>query len=219
MSTTHPILEPFAGGALLEYLNGLVPSRPYELEAMEEYARQIQFPIVGAASGHFCYQIARMLGAKRVFELGSGFGYSTAWFARAVHENGGGQVFHVVWDETLSAQARDHLARLGYTDLMQYRVGEAIQTLRATDGPFDLIFNDIDKQGYPAAFPVIAEKLRPGGALLVDNILYHGRIFDPADHATTTEGVREFTRLITSDPGWIASIVPIRDGLLLAYKK
>jgi caffeoyl-CoA O-methyltransferase len=219
MSAAHPSQEPFAGGELLAYLDRLVPARSDEMAAMEAYARQVSFPIVGAASGYFCYLIARLIGARRVFELGSGFGYSTAWFARAVRENGGGQVYHVVWDEDLSAQARDHLTALGYADLMQYRVGEAIQTLRATDGPFDLIFNDIDKQGYPASLPAIAEKLRPGGALIVDNILYHARIFDPTDQAATTNGVREFTRLITSDPGWIASIVPIRDGLLLAYKK
>ncbi|HEY3345484.1 MAG TPA: O-methyltransferase [Anaerolineaceae bacterium] len=219
MSTTHPSQEPFSGGAFLEYLDGLVPPRSDELTAMEAYARQVSFPIVGAASGYFCYLIARLIGARRVFELGSGFGYSTAWFARAVRENGDGQVYHVVWDEDLSAQARDHLAALGYADLMQYRVGEAIQTLRATEGPFDLIFNDIDKQGYPASLPAIAEKLRPGGALIVDNMLYHARIFDPTDQTAATNGVRELTRLVTTDPGWIASIVPIRDGLLLAFKK
>jgi predicted O-methyltransferase YrrM len=219
MSTTHPSQEPFSGGAFLEYLDALVPPRSDELTAMEAYARQVSFPIVGAASGYFCYLIARLIGARRVFELGSGFGYSTAWFARAVRENGGGQVYHVVWDEDLSAQARDHLAALGYADLMQYRVGEAIQTLRATEGPFDLIFNDIDKQGYPASLPAIAEKLRPGGALIVDNMLYHARIFDPTDQTAATNGVRELTRLVTTDPGWIASIVPIRDGLLLAFKK
>lgn len=215
----HTAQPPFAGGQLLDYLDGLVPPRPAELAEMEAYGQRTGFPIVGTASGNYCYLTARMIGARRVFELGSGYGYSTAWFARAVQENGGGKVFHVVWDAELSRQARGHLAALGFADLMEYRVGEAIQTLRETDGPFDLIFNDIDKQGYPESLPVIYEKLRPGGVLIVDNMLYHGRIFDPADQSDTTNGVRELTRRVTTDPGWIASIVPIRDGLLVAYKK
>ena len=160
-----------------------------------------------------------MIGARRVFELGSGFGYSTAFFARAVEENGGGVVHHVVWDEALSTQARTHLDAMGYGSLVTYHVGEAIETLRSHDGPFDLIFNDIDKHGYPDSLPVIAEKLRPSGALIIDNMLWHGSIFDDADQSASTQGVREFTRLITSDPGWIASLVPLRDGMFLAYKK
>ncbi|HJZ49885.1 MAG TPA: O-methyltransferase [Roseiflexaceae bacterium] len=211
---------------LQEYLDSLVPPRPPEMQAMEAYAKQTHFPIIGPSSGYFCYQIARMIGARRVFELGSGYGYSTAWFAQAVQENlslsggeGGGEVHHVVWDEALSQKARGHLGALGYADLVTYHVGEAVAALRAAEGPFDLIFNDIDKHGYPASLPVIAEKLRPGGALIIDNMLWHGAIFDPNDRSADTQGVREFTRLITSDPGWIASLVPLRDGMFLAYKK
>src|SRR5947208_1564280 len=108
---------------LRQYLDGLVPQRPPELAAMEEYARRTNFPIIGPASGQMCYMVARMIGARRVFELGSGYGYSTAWFARAVKENGGcgggGGVHHVVWDEDLSRRARGHLEKLGYSDLIQ----------------------------------------------------------------------------------------------------
>ena len=201
------------------YLDGLVPPRPAELQAMEAYARKTGFPIIGPASGHLCYLVARMIGARRVFEMGSGYGYSTAWFARGVQENGGGTVYHVVWDKRLSQKAQAHLAALGLGDIVQYRVSEAVQALRETDGPFDLIFNDIDKDAYPDSLPVIADKLRPGGVLIVDNLLWHGEVFDADNHTEDTEGVREFTRRITTDPNWIASIVPIRDGVLVAYKK
>jgi predicted O-methyltransferase YrrM len=202
-----------------DYLDSLVPPRPAELQAMEAYAKKVGFPIIGPASGYFCYQTARMIGAKRIFELGSGYGYSTAWFARAVQENGGGEVYHVVWDEGLSQRARGHLGALGYGEIVQYRVSEAVQALRETSGPFDLIFNDIDKHGYPDSLPVIAEKLRPGGLLIIDNMLWHGAIFDANDQTADTQGVREFTRRISADAGWIASLVPIRDGLIVAYKK
>ncbi len=201
------------------YLDGLIPPRPPEMQAMEAFAAETGFSIIGPATGQMCYLLARMNGARRIFELGSGYGYSTAWFARAVRESGGGEVYHVVWDEDLSRRARRHLAALGYDDLIRYRVGEAVQTLAETPGPFDLIFNDIDKEGYPASLPVIAEKLRPGGLLIVDNLLWHGQVLDPDDHMASTEGVRELTRLLTTDPGWIASIVAIRDGVLVAYRQ
>lgn len=200
------------------YLDELVPDRPAELAAMEEHARRTGFPIVGPASGQLCYQVTRMIGARSVFELGSGFGYSTAWFARAVRENGGGTVHHVVWDAELSARARRHLSALGYQDIVRYHVGEAVAALSEAEGPYDVIFNDIDKRLYPDSLPVIERKLRPGGVLIIDNMLWSGRIFDNADRAADTEGVRRFTDLITADRGWTVSLLPIRDGLIVAYR-
>lgn len=200
------------------YLDDLVPPRPAELARMEEHARRIGFPIVGPACGQLCYQIARMVGARSVFELGSGFGYSTAWFARAVQENGGGAVHHAVWDADLSAQARRHLSALGYDGIVRYHVGEAVAALSEAEGPYDVIFNDIDKRLYPDSLPVIERKLRPGGILIIDNMLWSGRIFDDADRSADTEGVRRFTSLITADRGWTVSLAPIRDGLIVAYR-
>lgn len=200
------------------YLDSLVPARPAELQAMEAWAKEHDFPIVGPASAHFCYQVARLTGARRVFEMGSGYGYSTAFFARAVKENGGGIVHHVVWDDALSTRARGHLRALGVDDVIEYHVAEAVQALRDTAGPFDLIFNDIDKQSYPASLRVIEEKLRPGGVLIVDNLLWSGRIFDDADRTPATQGIRELTRLVSASPRWISSIVPVRDGLLFAVR-
>ena len=204
---------------LHEYLDSLVPPRPAEMQAMEKYAAEIRFPIIGPASGYLCYQIARMIHAQNIFEMGSGFGYSTAWFAQAVKENGGGIVHHVVWDENLSQEAKQHLTMLGLNDLIRYHVAEAVQELKQTQGLFDLIFNDIDKDAYPTSLPVVAEKLRPGGVLIIDNMIWYGRIFDKKDQSEDTNGVREFTRMITTDLGWIASLVPIRDGMIVAYKK
>ncbi len=202
-----------------DFLSGLVPPRQAEMQEMEAYGSKTSFPIIGPAAGHFCYQVARMIGAQSVFEMGSGYGYSTAWFARAVKENGGGVVHHVVWDQKLSDMAAEHLSKLGYADLIQYHVAEAVQTLQETPGPFDLIFCDIDKAGYPAALPIIKERLRPAGILIIDNIIWHGRIFDRDDVSADTNGVREFTLLIAQDPDWIVSVLPLRDGVMLAYKK
>jgi caffeoyl-CoA O-methyltransferase len=210
--------NPLVPQYLMDYIDSLVPSRLPEMVAMEADAERTGFPIIGPASGYLCYQVARMIGAKRIFELGSGFGYSTAWFARAVLENGGGEVFHVVWDKELSQQARTNLSAMGYEGIIRYHIGEAVQTLRSVDGPFDLIFNDIDKEDYPASLPVIAEKLRPGGVLIVDNLLWHGRIFDDQDQSPATNGIRTLTELLTRSPQWITSLNPVRDGVMVAIK-
>ena len=216
MADTTPPLSQQLGS----YLDDLVPARHPELVSMEQWAQEHRFPIVGPASGNLCYLVARMIGARQVYELGSGYGYSTAWFCRAVQENGGGAVHHVVWDEELSQRARGHLAALGYGDLVRYHVGEAVQALTAEeDASFDLIFNDIDKDGYPKALPVIAAKLRPGGVLIIDNMLLRGRILDPEASGADLDGVREFTRMITGDDAWITTLVPIRDGLIVARRR
>ena len=213
------MVKPLLPDYVMSYLDGLVPPRPPEMQSMEEYARKIDFPIIGPASGYACYQVARMTGARRIFEMGSGFGYSTAWFARAVAENGGGEVYHVVWDEELSKQARQHLAALGYNGSIRYHVGEAVQTLRETPGPFDIIFNDIDKEAYADSLPVIESKLRKGGVLIVDNMFWSGRVFDPQDKTPQTSSIRTLTERITRSPDWIVSLMPVRDGVMMAYKK
>ena len=211
----HPRLPP----EVASYLDHLVPARHPELQRMEAEAAKTDFPIIGPAAGQLCYLVTRLIGARSVFELGSGFGYSTAWFARAVHENGGGVVHHTVWDQELSTRAAHHLTRMDLAGLVEFTVGEAVEALTRTPGPFDVIFNDINKEGYPASLPVIKSRLRPGGVLIMDNLLWSGRIFDEADTTEATRGVREFTRLVMSDPDWIASIIPIRDGVLVAQRR
>lgn len=202
-----------------DFLTNLVPARDAEMQEMEAYARKTNFNIIGPAAGYVCYQIARLVAARSVFELGSGYGYSTAWFARAVKENGGGVVHHVVWDEKLSSMAREHLSRLGYEGIVKYHVAEAVETLQHIAEPLDLIFNDIDKKGYPASVPVIKQKLRHGGVLIIDNILWHGRIFDANDHTPDTDGVRAVTEALSHDPDWIVTVNPVRDGMIIAYLK
>jgi caffeoyl-CoA O-methyltransferase len=201
---------------LTRWLDGFVPARPSLLAGLEAEAAETGFPIIGPASGHLCYLLARLTGARRVFELGSGFGYSTAYFARAVNENGGGEVHHTVMDEALSARARVVLGELGLLEPVVFHVGEAVAALHEVDGPFDVAFLDIDKDGYPAALPVIEMKLRPGGLLIADNMIRDGRVFDEEDRSAATEGVRAFTRMVMESPDWIATIVPVRDGVLVA---
>lgn len=212
--------------AIQQYQNSLLPERGAVFMEMERYARENDFPIIEPPAGQLCYQIATLIDAKYIFEMGSGYGYSTAWFARALKERSGivpdtpGILYHVVWDEGMSKMAQDYLQRLGYQEYVEYQVGEAVEALEEfEEESLDLIFCDIDKEAYPEALPVIKEKLRPGGVLLIDNMLWYGRVFDREDTSASTEGVREFTHLITSDPDWIVSLLPVGDGMILANKK
>ena len=202
-----------------DYLVSLVPRRVPEMAAMERYAARTGFPILGPAAGYYCYQVARQIGARSIFELGSGYGYSAAWLAMAVKENGGGLVHHTVLDEGLSVRAHRHFSRMGLDGFIKLHVAEAVETLRQEPGKFDLVFSDIEKQDYPASLSIIKGKLRSGGVLIIDNMLWSGQIFDRSDRSAATQGVRRFTEAITSDTDWIVTLVPIRDGLIVAYRK
>jgi predicted O-methyltransferase YrrM len=202
-----------------DYLTRLVPPREPELLKMEKYAEQNDFPIIGPVCGYYCYQLARMIDARSVFELGSGYGYSTAWFARAVKENGGGIVHHTVLDGSLSERARGHLSTLGLAGLVEFHNAEAVETLRQMAGPFDIIFNDIEKKDYPDSLAPTKEKLRHGGILIIDNMIWYGKVLEQDNHEESTEAIRRFTRDITSDLDWIVSLIPARDGMIVAYKK
>ncbi|MDW8368169.1 MAG: O-methyltransferase [Abditibacteriales bacterium] len=211
-------MHPMDFAQINQYLTELTNHPDPLLRRLEEEARQTRFPIIGAAAGRFCYLITRLVKARTVFELGSGFGYSTLWFAKAVRDNGGGKVYHNVWDEGLSRRARQYFAEAGLSDLVEFHVGEAVAALRRAEGPFDVIFNDIDKQGYPASLPVIKEKLKVGGVLIVDNMLWQGRVLDPNDQEPTTQAIRLTTQQIFNDPDFVPTLVPIRDGLVVAMK-
>ncbi len=206
-------------GAFAAYMENLIPARPPVLQEMEAYARAHRFPIVGPVVGQLFYLLTRARGARRVFELGSGYGYSTAWFGMGVRDNGGGEVYHVVWDDALSQSARGHLERLGLVSIVRFRVGEAVAALRAADGRFDIIFSDIDKEGYPASLPVIKQRLQPGGLLLVDNMFWNGKVVDRRATDADTEAIRAFTRAVFDDPEFVSTIVPLRDGVLVARRQ
>jgi len=201
-----------------DYLTQLSRHDDPVLAEMEEFARRTHFPIIGRVAGKCCYLLCRMAKVRSVFEMGSGYGYSTAWFAMAVRDNGGGVVHHVVWDEELSQKARDYLGRMGLTQFVRFTVGEAVETLRKTQGSFDCIFVDIEKQDYPQAVEVAKAKLAPNGLLILDNMLLHGAIFDPANKSERVEGVRKATAMVFEDPDFIATLLPIHDGLAVAVK-
>ncbi len=191
---------------------------------MEQRAQREQFPIIGPHVGPWLHFFTRLTGAKRVYELGSGYGYSTWFFCRGVADNlavngGNGEVVHTVWDSQLSADARGNLDRAGFGGLVRYIDGEAVAALQQEAAGWDIIFMDIDKEGYPAALDVIEQKLRPGGMLIVDNLLWSGTVADETDQRPSTVGIRELTQRLRQDASWELLLLPLRDGVGFARWK
>lgn len=200
-----------------DYILSVLPPRPPVLVAMEEEAARRGIPIVGPAVARLLAQTVRLLGARRVFELGSSIGYSTLFLAEAVGE--GGQVFYTDASEESAAEAQEWARRARLAERITFVVGDALTALDAQGGSFDLVFNDVDKEGYPEVFKRAVPRLRPGGILASDNVLWGGRLrFPELEDDAETAAIREFTRLCYASPDLETTLVPLRDGVLLTRK-
>ena len=157
-----------------EYLYRTLPERDPVFHDMESYAVENDVPIVGPAVGRLLFQLAKMTGAKRIFEMGSAIGYSTLWWALAVGQEG--IVFYTDGDRRNADRARESFQRAGVLERIEIKIGDALEILSERKGEFDIIFNDVDKTQYPQAFKLAAEKVRRGGLYVVDNVLWSGRV-------------------------------------------
>jgi predicted O-methyltransferase YrrM len=185
---------------------------------MEDLAERRDFPIVGPLVGRKLEVLARAIGARHVFELGSGYGYSALFFARAVGE--GGVVHCTDRSAENAALAREFLGRAGVWDRVRFHQEDALAALRRVGGVWDIVYNDIDKEGYPEVVDVAFSHLRPGGLLISDNVLWSGRVLDGEDDGTpATRGIADFTRRLFAHPGFLASIDPTRDGVAVAVRR
>ncbi len=212
LDIVHPRVE--------RYLAGLIPARDRVMVEMERRARREGIPIVGPVVGRLFFQLATIAGAKRVMELGSAIGYSTMWWARAVGR--GGKVWYTDGDPANARDARRYLERGGVADRVEVLVGDALECMARVRGTFDIVFCDIDKPGYPAAFEAAMRRLRRGGLLVCDNTLWkgrvtHGRVSARRDAATAA--VQAFNRLAyAADARAFATVLPLRDGVTVVRK-
>jgi caffeoyl-CoA O-methyltransferase len=200
-----------------QYLRSLVPKRDAVLREMERYAVRHDVPIVGPACARVLYQLARLIGARRVFEMGSAIGYSTLWLARAVGPKG--TVYYTDGNPANADRAEAYLKKAGMRGRVRLLVGDALALLDSTEGQFDLIFNDVDKTQYPDAFNRAVDRVRAGGLLVTDNVLWYGRVARPAAaRDLETRAIQKFNRLIHRSPKLFTTIVPLRDGLAVCMK-
>jgi predicted O-methyltransferase YrrM len=204
-------------GPVDDYLYSMLPKRDDVLVEMEEYATEHNVPIVGPAVARVLQQLALMINARTVFELGSAIGYSTIWWAQAVGDNG--RVVYTDGDAKNAERARGYFARAGVSNRIALHTGDALEVLSEHNQEFDIIFNDVDKEDYPRVLRLVAPRLRKGGLFITDNVLWSGRVAEKNPDDSRTKAIVEFNRKLQDSKEFYTTILPIRDGLAVALKK
>lgn len=213
MDITDPAVEGYIRGLLGPH------DEPVLLE-MEADAAEHGFPAVGRMVGVVLEILARSIGARRVVELGSGFGYSGYWFSRAVGH--GGELHLTDGDPENERKALDYLGRAELGGPVHFHVGDALESFAAVEGDFDIVFCDIDKGQYPAAWKAARDRIRPGGMYICDNTIKWGEatvLETPGgDVGERVAAVRSHNQAIAGDPEFLSTILPIREGVLVARR-
>jgi len=148
--------------------------------------------------------------------IGTAIGYSTTWIARGLAA--GGELLTVERDPDTAKLAAENLRRTGVADRVRILVGDARKIVKDLEGPFDLVFNDIDKEGYPVVLPRCADLLRVGGVLVTDNVLWSGSVADRRSRDASTAAIRTYNDRLAADARFLSVIVPLRDGVSVAMK-
>jgi predicted O-methyltransferase YrrM len=177
---------------------------------------------IAPEQGQFMALLVRLIGARRIIEIGTFTGYSTLVMALALPE--GGRILTCDVSEAWTAIAARYWQEAGVADKVTLRLAPALATLEdllaAGDaGSWDMVFLDADKESYTAYYERALVLLREGGLLLADNTLWDGRVIDARDRKPSTEGIRAFNRLLATDQRIDLSLVPIGDGLTMARKR
>jgi caffeoyl-CoA O-methyltransferase len=210
-------MKPIIQASTEKYIYSLLPPRDAVEREQERYAAKYKVPIIGPACGRLLYQLARLIKAQRVFEMGSAIGYSTLWLARAVGP--GGTVFYTDGDPANARRAEDYLRRAGVLGWVRVLVGDALHLLDSTEGQFDLIFNDVNKTQYPEVFRRAVPRLRVGGLFVTDNVLWSGRVARAAaGKDAETRAIQQFNRLIYRSPKLFTTVIPLRDGFAVCER-
>ncbi len=208
VNIVHPRVEKF----LLEQCGASPPA----FRAMERAGKRLGLPLIDPQVGRLLVVLARLVNARRVLEIGTCIGYSTAWLATAVGKNG--RVFSLELDPERARIARKNLESVGVSKRVRVVVGDAKKTMRSLAGRFDLIFNDGDKRMYPAIARAAERLLVPGGLLVSDNALWGGQVAARGGDADT-RAIRTHDERLMRSRAFDSIILPVRDGVLVARRR
>jgi len=173
--------------------------------------------MVGLLEGRFLEFLVRLKGAKSVVELGTFTGWSSISMASGLPP--GGRIVTCDVDPETQAIARRYAEEAGVADRIDYRLGPGLETLETLDGPFDLVFIDADKPNYQNYYEAVLPKLADDGLIVVDNVLWGGRVVEDADDADTTRAIREINDHIRNDERVVCVMLTVRDGMTLVRKR
>ena len=222
--STGPLVAPLHDDSVRRLLERFGPPEDDVLRDMAARADRDSFPTVGPEAGRTLALCTRLTGARSVLELGSGFGYSAYWMARALPDDG--FVVLTERDRGLLAAARDYFERGGLGAKAVFGHGDAIELAAELDGPFDLVVLDHDTADYERGFAAVRDLVAPGGALVADNVAVYEDVLTPDGLAATldgasppndrTEAVAGFLQTVLDDPAFEPSLLPVDEGLLVA---
>jgi predicted O-methyltransferase YrrM len=201
--------------AVEKYLSEILPERDPILASMEEYARKYNVPIIGPECGRLLYLLTQISGAKRIFEMGSAIGYSAIWFARAAGPQA--EIYFTDSDPKNAEMARENFEKAGISNRIRILMGDAVDLIETVAGEFDIILIDVFKHQYPNALKKSVPRLKHGGLVITDNVLWSGRVTEPAKD-DSTRGVVEFNKMIYGSTELFPVIVPLRDGVAVCRK-
>lgn len=207
------------------YSEALGPKPDDVIEAMDERADETGFPTVGPAVGGWLQQLVGLVDASRVFEFGSGFGYSAYWFARGLPDDGEIVLTEIDADEL--EDAREYLERGGFDDLARFELGDAIETVEAYDGPFDVVLVDNEKERYVEAFESVREKVPVGGVVLADNMTAGPFPFEEVERLVMeggesdnamARGVAAYVEHVLAAADFETTLLPLGEGLAVSRR-
>jgi predicted O-methyltransferase YrrM len=202
----------------------LVPADP-ALDAAIEASAAAGLPGIAVApnQGKLLHLLARIQGARNILEVGTLGGYSAIWLARALPP--GGRLVTLEYDQRHAEVARANIERAGLSDIVELRVGAALDTLpqlvRDGRGPFDLIFIDADKENIPAYFTLALQLAKQGSLIIVDNVVRNGAVLDSESPDAAIQGIRRFNAMLAAEPRVSATAIQTvgvkgHDGLAIA---
>lgn len=200
------------------YVEELFAVEDRALADIRKASRRAKLPdiAISAEEGKVLLVLLRAIGARRVLEIGTLGGYSGVWIARALAP--GGTLTTIEGNPEFARIARASFARAGVADRVQLLEGRALEILPRLDPGYDAVFVDADKEPLEQYYHASLRLLRPGGLLLCDNAFISGRVIDRSDRAADVKGVRAFNRLAATDGRVVATILAVRDGLLVGVK-
>jgi predicted O-methyltransferase YrrM len=207
--------------AIERYLAGLNRAGDPVLDQIARGNVTRGLPLVDAEVGALLRVLATSVQASRILEIGTAIGYSGIWLARALPP--GGMLVTIGSDEDRAREARDNFARAGVSDRVSVVVGDAQLKIAKVAGPFDLIFQDGDKQLYIPLLDRLVALLRPGGLLVTDNVLWHGEVApgfqaSPRKNPDDTRAIIEYNQRVATHAQLLTSVVPLRDGVSISVR-
>jgi len=200
-----------------EYLDQLLPQRDPLLEEMEKYAAEHRVPIADVEVARFLQISARVSNAKRALEIGMAISYSVIHLLRGMGKDG--LVVTIEPNDEMIRASEDYLGRAGLRDQVRIERGKALDVMPRLDETFDLLFIDAVKEEYRRYLDLGLERLKPGGLVIVDNLLWGGKVADESEQSdSSTLALRDFNHYFVNHPQLLAEVLPAGDGLGYAVK-